>query len=38
MALVMGIVAALGVPLYAARHRILARYSRHLAPSAPRGE
>ena len=36
MALVMGIVAALGVPLYAARHRILARYSRRLAPSAPR--
>ena len=27
MALVMGIVAALGVPLYAARHRILARYT-----------
>ena len=36
MALVMGIVAALGVPLYAVRHRILARYSRPLAPSAPR--
>jgi uncharacterized membrane protein YdjX (TVP38/TMEM64 family) len=38
MALVMGIVAAMGVPLYAARHRILARYGRRLAPSAGRME
>lgn len=38
MAFVMGIVAAMGVPLYAARHRILARCSRRLAPSAARGD
>ena len=36
MALIMAIVAAIGVPLYAARHRILARYGRRLAPSAGR--
>jgi uncharacterized membrane protein YdjX (TVP38/TMEM64 family) len=38
MALVVGIVAAMGVPLYAARHRILARYGHRLAPSAGRAE
>ena len=38
MAFIMGIVAAMGVPLYAARHRILARCSRRLAPSAARGD
>lgn len=38
MALLIGIVAAMGVPLYAARHRILARYGRRLAPSAGRTE
>jgi uncharacterized membrane protein YdjX (TVP38/TMEM64 family) len=33
MAFVLGIVAALGVPLYAARHRIVARWHRGLMPS-----